>query len=390
MLVVAELALSVAVTVGALLLVQSFARLAATPLGFDPQDAVTATVSAGDDEARATLFFTELRDRLLRMPDVVDAGVISAVPLVNRPPPDFFTIDGRPVPAPGEPGPIAHYVMAGPGALEALGARLARGRFVSADAPVAVVNETFAERYWPGENPIGRRVRYPTGLSDGRWTSWTPWITVVGLVGDIRSIAPTDPAEPAIYASYVQRPRAAYAGTAMRLVVRRTPAAASLANLRDEAHAIDPRAVVTPPAALAGVLGSALSRPRFLGALMSGFAAVTFAIALVGIYGLVSYGVASRQREFGVRLAIGASRGGIFRLVAFQLVAALGTAVPVGLLGAWVLARWMAALLYGVRAWEPWPYAGVAAAVSLAVLVATAIPARRATRVDPLVALRAE
>jgi predicted permease len=394
-LVAAELALSVAVTIGALLLVQSLGHLLSEPLGFQPRDVLTATVSTGGDEARATTFFRELRDRVGQQPGVLEAGVISSVPLVNRAPPDTFMIDGRPVPGPSEPGPIAHYIVAGPGALDALGIPLRRGRSIGRDdvaagAPVAVINEALAARYWPGEHAIGRRVRYPTGIADGRWSSWTPWITIVGVVDDVRSIAPAVPGEPAIYVSYAQRPRAAYSGTSMRLVVRATAPAALAATLRETARAIDPRAVVEPVVPLDGFLRAALARPRFLSGLLGSFAVVTVAIAVVGIFALASYLVASRRREFGVRLALGATRAGVFALVIRQLALAMAAAAPAGLAAAWLLARWMQSLLHGIGPWDLWTYGGASIALSMVVLAATAIPARRAMRVDPLTSLRAE
>jgi len=148
--------------------------------------------------------------------------------------------------------------------------------------------------------------------------------------------------------------------------------------------------VTTAPRALAGFVGAALARPRFMGGLMSGFAATTFAIALVGIYGIVSCSVASRTREIGVRVALGASRSRVLGLVARHLIVTLGVGVPAGLAGAWMLARWMAVLLYDVQPWEPLTYATVAIGLTVAAGVATAAPVRRALRIDPVVALRAD
>jgi predicted permease len=397
-LVIAELVLSVAATVGALLLVQSYLRLQAVPMGFDPQGVEVASVSlpgaSPGAEAGATAFFAELLARLTADPGIAEAGALSTAPLVGRPPPDLFMIEGRPIPAPGEPGPIAHYVMATPGALEALRTPILRGRSLSAsdrsrDAPVAVINESLQRRYWPDADPVGRRIRYPTDVRDGQWTRWTPWITVVGVAADIRSIAPVDPPEPAIYVSYAQRPRGAYPGTTMTLVVRVTEGGAA-ARVREVARALDDRAVVTPPRELTDALGAALARPRFMGGLMSAFAVIAYSIALVGLYALVSHGVARRAREFGLRIALGASRRHVAGLALRQLAAALAIGLPAGLAGAWLLSQWMASLLYDVRPWEPVTYAGAALGMAVVAVAATLGPIRRALRVDPVVALRAE
>ena len=395
-----ELALAVSVTIAAMLLIETFARLQAVPLGFDPEPVAAATVSlpiqSADAETEATTFFNDLIDRLRRHPAVAAAGAMSAVPLVNRPPPDDFSIEGRPAAQPGEPGFNAHYVMATPGALEAIGATLVRGRLIEssdrdAHAPIAVVNERLGQLYWPDADPVGRRIRYPTGLENGRWTSWTPWITIVGVVRDVRSIAPSQPAQPAIYVSYAQRPRAAYSGATMGVVVRAAgERAAAQAAIREAARGVDARSVAAPARPLDALVGAALARPQFMGGLMSSFAIVTVVIALIGMYGLVASGVEQRTREIGVRIALGATHRRIVSLVARRVLTTLGTGVPAGLLGAWLLARWMSALLYEVRPWEPQIYALVAVGLAAVVCVAVAVPVRRALAVDPLTALRAE
>jgi predicted permease len=399
-LIAAELALSCAVTIAAFLLVQSFTRLQSTPLGFDPDRVVTATVSvsgtAAASEAEATRFFDDLVARLQAHPGVAAAGAMSSVPLVNRPPPDDFMIEGRPASPPGEPGFNAHYVVVTPGVFEALGARIMRGRAIDArdiapDAPVAVINETLQRRYWPDRDPLGGRIRYPTGIQDGEWSSWTPWISVVGVLDDLRSVVPAAAPEPAIYVAHAQRPRAAYSGATMGVVVRpRADGGAAPSVIRDAARSVDPRAVATPARPLAAVVGTVLARPRFVGGLMSLLAVTTLAIAVIGVYGLVSHTVSSRTREIGVRMALGASRGRILTLVARQLWTTLGAGLPAGLLGAWLLARWMDALLYGVEPWEPRIYLAVAASLTFVVVAAVVAPARRAARVDPSGALRAE
>jgi hypothetical protein len=319
---------------------------------------------------------------------------MSSVPLITRAPADLFMIEGRRVTTPDEAGAIAQYVMATPGALEALGVPVLAGRFLKAsdsapDAPVAVINDALRRHYFPDHDPVGTRLRYPTGLQDGRWTSWTPWITIVGVAGDVRSIGPIQPPEPAIYVSHAQRPRSAYSGAALTVIVRSSGGGLAV-NLREVARAVNPGAASTQPRQLTDAVGAVLARPRFLSALMSGFAAIAFTIALVGIYALVAYSVSSRSHEIGVRVALGASRLQVVILASQQLGRTLVFGLPTGLAAGWLLSTWMAALLYDVRPWEPKLYALVAIGLAVAAGVATIVPLRRATRVDPLVALRSE
>jgi putative ABC transport system permease protein len=161
-------------------------------------------------------------------------------------------------------------------------------------------------------------------------------------------------------------------------------------NLHEVARAVNARVASTPPRALSDAVGVALARPWFLSALISGFAAIAFAIALVGIYSLVAYGVSSRVHEIGIRVALGASRLQVVGLAGRQLARTLVVGVPMGLAAGWLLSRWMAVLLYDVRPWEPMSYALVAISLAVTAVVATIVPLRRAMRVDPLVALRAE
>jgi putative ABC transport system permease protein len=399
-LVVTELALSVTVMVGALLLARSFVNLQRTDLGFSTGDVVTMTVGipsgASRTDAQATRFFAQLIERVRAQPGVEAAGALSSVPLAGSPPPDDFLIEGRREARPSEPGFNAHYVMATPGVFEALGARLIRGRAIepadtSLDAPVAVVNERFARSFWPDGDPIGKRIRYPTAIDGDRWTSWTPWITIVGLVGDMRTIRPSDPPREAIYVSHAQRPRAPYDGRSMGLLVRTSAGApVALAAVRSIARELDELALVSPARPLDRVLGAAVARPRFLSTLMGVFAVVSLAIAALGMHGLVACGVARRTREIGVRMALGASSGSIAGLVGRQVGLMLAAGLGVGLAGAAGLTRWMSALLFGVQPFDGVTYAAVTGLLALAVAVAAMVPARRAMRVDPLVALRAE
>jgi len=400
-LVAVELALSISVTVAALLLVQSFVRLQQTPLGFEPSGAIAVSVTAASGAGTAgqvTAFYTDLLARVRAEPGVGAAGAISSVPLAGAPPPDLVMIDGHPIlpPSQSAAAATADYVMATPGVLEALGARVVRGRALAlsdtaVDAPVAVINETMARLFWAGVDPIGRRVRYPDGVRDDQWTGFGPWVTIVGIVGDMRTIRPSDLPRPAIYVSHAQRPRPPYTGRAMGLVVRTSADAPNLlTSVRTIARELDPQSAVTLVRPLSSFADAAVARPRFMSGLMAVFAGVSLVVAVLGVYGLVAYAVARRTREIGVRIALGATRPRIARLVGAQLGLTVSAALPAGLAGAAGLSTWISSLLFGVAPFDAVTYVAVAGILALAVVAAIAVPVRRAMRVDPIIALRVE
>ena len=231
-LVVSELAIGVAVSVAALLLVQSFVRLQRVPLGFEPEGVTGAIVGLpagpGRGTARVQQFFHELQSRLEAHPGVLAVGAMTPIPFVGSPPPDDFTIEGRPVARPSESGFNAGYVLATPGAFEALRIRLVRG---PSDRRSRWRQRAGGRRhqrdacaiYWSTEDPIGRRIRYPEGVKDGEWSAWGPWITIVGIVKDTRVINPAQLPRPMIYVSHAQLPRPFYTGRTMGIARPRRP-----------------------------------------------------------------------------------------------------------------------------------------------------------------------
>jgi putative ABC transport system permease protein len=398
-LVMSELAIGTAVTVGALLLVQSFIRLQHVPLGFDPVQVTTATVGLplgtdrGDDRTRQ--FYADLHVTLEAEPGVEAAGAISSLPVAAAPPPDLFTIEGRRVARPSEPGFIAGYVMVTPGVFEALRIGLVRGRAIQgtdvAAAPaVAVINETMAREYWPDEDPIGRRVRYPEGVENGEWSRWGPWITVVGICRDIRALGPAQPARPTIYVPHAQLPRSGYDGRSMAIVVRGDPASDPSLTLRRIVRALDPDASLSAVRPMESIAGGAVAQPRFMGWIMTVFAAIAVIVAAVGVYSVVAYGVMRRRREIGVRLALGAPRSSIIGLIGRQTSSMAIGGIAAGLVGAALLAGSMRTVLFEVDPFA-WPvYSGVVLVLAVAIGLATIVPARRAMRVDPLIALKTD
>jgi putative ABC transport system permease protein len=399
-LVVSELAVGAAVSVSALLLVQSFLRLQRVPLGFEPDGVTTAIVGipggAGGSPARARQFFADLESRLEAQPGVVAAGAISPLPFVGSPPPDDFTIEGRPVAKPSEAGFNAGYVLVTPGAFAALRIPLVRGRLLNegdgAGAPaVAVISETLARTYWTNDDdPVGRRIRYPEGVKDNDWAAWGPWITIVGIVKDVRAINPAQLPRPAIYVPHAQMVRPFYTGRSMGIVMRTDRANEPAAALKRIVRELDPNASLSTIRTMDVLAGSAVAQPRFMGWIMAIFAAIALLVAALGVYGVVAYGVARRTREIGLRLALGASRTSIAELIGRQTLGMTMAGLVLGLAAAAGLAWWMRALLFEVRPFAIPVYAAVCVILTAAIVLATVLPARRATRVDPLIALRTE
>ena len=323
------------------------------------------------------------------MPGAETAAAVSSLPLVSAGPPDDFIIDGRGAPAPGSPSWNARYIMATPRLFGALRIPLKRGRLLgesdSASQPlVAVVNETAARLYWPNDDPLERTLRfYPRETS--------PSIRIVGVVGDVRSIGAHIAPPPAIYVPYDQAPRPAYQGRSMSFVVRArnnpNDLAASARSAVSEIDAGLPLAGVRP---MAAVVSAATGQTRFTTLAMSFFAGVAFFLAALGLYGVVAQAVDQRVREMGIRIALGARRGQIFRLIIGNAMSLTGLAIMVGVGGALALARTMDGLLSGVTTTDPATYAAVIALLSTGAFLASYIPARRAMRLDPLTALRAE
>src|SRR5262249_454938 len=293
------------------------------------------------------------------------------------------------VPRPG--GPIQNvdfYQAVSEGYFETMGIRLVEGRFFNAsDAPpapnVVIVNQTMARTFWGNQSPLGRRVRPSGGGPD------SAWCTVVGGVGDVQNAGVDKPTGTELSLPYRQPQGAGRAG--MYVVLRARNGSLELAGaVRRELRDLDPSLPLSGVRSMDEVLSAAQSRPRFLTLLLTIFSAVALALEMVGIYGVLSYLVARRSREFGLRMALGASRQHVLGLVLKQGAALAGVGVIFGLLVALALTRLMSSLLYGVRATDPLTFFLMPLALVAVALLASYVSARRATRVDPMVTLRYE
>ena len=394
-LVVSQLAVSVILLSGALLLIRSYQRLQQVDLGIKTDHVLTFSVDIPPghqhDAAAARRTLAAIEDRLAATPGVDVAGAISELPLASDYGADDFVIEGRPKPAPGEPAWNARYRMATPRMFRALGIPLKRGRLLAAsDAPgrplVAVINETAARLYWSGgDDPIGRTIRYyPQETS--------PSIRIVVIVGDVRSTNAGTPAPPAVYTPLAQAPRAPYYnGRSMTFVVRVPGNPAALArSARAAVASVDPGLPLSDVQPMSEVVTSATSQPRFTTRVMSFFASVAFFLAALGLYGILAYSVEQRAREIGVRVALGAGKREILRLIIGNGMGLALLGVLIGIPSALALTRLMSGMLSDVSSTDPVTYLAVVGMLLASALLASYLPARRATRVDPIVALRAE
>jgi predicted permease len=397
-LVASEFALAFILLIGAGLMIRSFFALQSVDSGFNPHRVLSMVVSvAGSNEAdaeRRALFYRQLLDRVRALPGVESAGGINHLPLAGDIWGWSFDIEGRPKPRPGEsPGAVYRVVM--PGYFETMRLPVLRGRAITerddARVPgVVLINERAASRYWPGEDPIGKRISF-----EADEYKLPIWLTVIGVVKNAKQSDWADDIDPEAYLAALQNrdflgavgSHIAY----LTLVVRTSGDPAALAaSVKRTVWSFDRNLPISEVVTMDRVVADATAEPRFEMLLLGVFAAIALLLAAVGIYGVMSYSVSRRTHEIGIRISLGASRADVLRMVVRQgMVQALaGTAA--GVAGALLLSRLMAGMLYGVRPTDPATFAAVGIALGLAALAATGVPARGATRIDPMVALRHE
>ncbi|HKS37678.1 MAG TPA: ABC transporter permease [Verrucomicrobiae bacterium] len=402
-LVVAEVALSVVLLAGAGLMLQSFARMLRAERGFQSEHLLTAeldfsvsgfTTWVRPTATRPQVPLRELIERLRALPGVQAVGAGSRLlRRENRPPHESVAIFGRPTLKPEEQ-PKAEFKGITPDWLRALGARVQRGRdFTEADtleAPgVVLINETMARRYFPNEDPIGQRfkmgAKQPPLSATNVW-GLPEWSEIIGVVSDVKSLHPQPEAVPEVYVPYWQWPM-----QSPTLLVRTTGNPATLAEaIRRETRAVIPN--LPPPLirTMDDLLSETVAQPRLQTGLLSLFAGLALMLAAVGLYGVLAYAVAQRQREIGVRLALGAQKRDVLSLVIGQGMKLALAGVGIGLLAALALTRVIRSLLYGVTPADPVTFAGVSLLLVSVALLACWLPARRAARIDPMEALRCE
>jgi putative ABC transport system permease protein len=387
-LVVAETAMAVLLAVGAGLLLRSFARLTAVDPGFRPRGVLTAQVTLAGSRyptARVAAFYVAALERVRALPGVEAAGAVSSLPMSGNESIGGFLVKGMPRPEPGR-SPNADRRSATPGYFEALGIPLLRGRlFRDGDAAdgqrVAVIDETLARTYWPGTDPLGKRIRR------GDFDDPQPkWITVVGVVGNVRNSGLHVEPRPQLYL-----PETQLTAPVMSLAVRTQGDPRRLAAAaRAAVHAVDPDQAVSEVMTMDEMVDRSLAGRRFNLVLLSLFAGLALVLSAVGIYGVISYSVAQRTREMGLRMALGAQRRTVLALVVREAGALTLGGLAAGLVLSLAATRVMASLLFGVGATDPLTLAVVSCGLALVSLAAASVPGQRATRVDPMVALRSD
>jgi len=399
-LVAAEFALALVLLVAAALLVQSFWRLQNVRLGFKSSGVLTARLwlpqpndpSSGPyfkHDARVA-FYKQVIERVGALPSVESVGGVVGLPLIGQRGRASFSIEGRPV----EVGdtPSSQINLATPEYFATLGVPLLRGRLFSShddtSAPGAiVVSQSFARRFFPGEDAIGKRIQFANRTNNGQPPlAGANWQTIVGIVGDVRSDGVEIAPPPMLYRSVLQQ-----SNLDLTLVIRTSgdPEIVSEA-IRREVHAVDPNEPVYAVRTMETVVAGALAQRRFTMLLLALFAGTALTLSAIGIYGVTAYFVSQRTHEIGIRMALGASAADVVRMVLSQGIRITAVGVAAGLLGAIAVMRAIDRLLYGISARDPLTFAALAGVLTVIALVACYVPARRATRVDPILALRYE
>lgn len=394
LLIVSEIALSLVLLIGAGLLIRSFMRIQEVDAGFNAENLLTVQISRAvkpDEGSKVAGFFNQLVERIGAVPGVEAVAFSNGLPFLGASD-TSFAIEGRPKPEPGKQPQTMLYITS-PDYLRAMGIRLLKGRFFTAQDTqrslrVAVIDEAFARQQFPNEDPLGRRI---AGDGDNM-----PGAEIVGVVAHVKHFGLDTAAEniqPQLYFAFNQIPDKFQPQLAGRvnLIVRTASDPLNFsAAVRHEVQALDKNQPVYNVSTMEQTLSQSLATQRLAATLLAIFAGVALILAAVGIYGVMAYSVTQRTHEIGVRMALGAQQGDVLKIIIGQgmLLALIG--VGVGLIAAFALTRVMSSILYGISATDPATFAVIALLLFLVALIANYIPARRAAKVDPLVALRYE
>jgi predicted permease len=389
LLVVIQTAMTLVLLVGSGLLLRSFARMIHTDLGFQPDHVLTFRLtlpaSSYPDAPRVLDFDRRLIERLAALPGVEQAGAISVLPMTGSAPGTAFNIDGRPAPA-GQLPPMIRYAVGSPGYLEAMRIQVIRGRAfdrrdLAPDSHEVLVNRALADRFWPGENPIGKRLR-PSSDTE------RPWYTVAGVVSSVLQDGLRKDPPGLIY--YPLGAPASGPARSLAYVIRGPNVAGDAAAVRAAVWALDPALPVTVVRTMDEIVDRSIVQFTFTMLTLGIAALMALVLGTIGLYGVLSYTVTLRIREIGVRLALGAQPSRVMRAIVLQGLAMSGVGLVIGVAGAVALTRLLSDLLYGTRPLDLVTFAGTSAVLLAVALVASYLPARRAASVSPLESLRAE
>ncbi|HTA45652.1 MAG TPA: ABC transporter permease [Bryobacteraceae bacterium] len=394
-LVVAEVTLSLLLMAGAGLMIGSVARFGSAPLGFSPEGLMTIGLSlppsAHADEMRKLRFYDQAAQAVASIPGVESVALTASLPMRGIQGMNALVIDGRPTRNSGSKVPDVGLSSVSPGYFPVAGIQLKRGRNFNAydraeSQPVAIINAALASRFFPGEDPLGKRVR----VADAKEPD-NPWLTIVGVVADEKRSTLYDEMAwvdtPTLYWPLSQHGF----WDSVNLIFRAKKGQSQVAGeIQRRIQALDPGFPVGKVDSMQHILEEYLAYPRFRAALLASFSALALILAVVGLYGVLAQLVTQRRREIGIRMALGAARSDVVRMVARRGMRLAAIGIVLGLISVWGLTRLLTALLYGVSATDPATLAFATLALLAAAAVATCLPARRATRVDPMIALRYE
>jgi predicted permease len=389
-LIMAEVALALVLLISAGLLIQSFARLGRVQSGVRTERLLTARVSLPDvaypKNENVIAFYDQFLTRIRAIPGVESASTIVPLPLSGSNMVTSFDIQEHPLPEGQRPGAPVRIIATD--YFKTMGIPVRQGRIFDErdsldSAPVVIVNERFAQKYFPGENVIGKRIQPGFSADD----NGEKIREIIGVVGNVKHLSLRNDDSPEMYLPRTQIPFGI-----MSLVIRTSVSNpnAITNSLRKELAAMDATIPLTSVRVFEEYISRSLARPRFNTLLLSIFAGVALLLTAIGIYGVLAYSVAQRTSEIGIRIALGAGKSSIFRLIVGQAMTLVGISLVVGLAGAFAATRLLSSLLFGVGASDPVTFIGIVLLVSAVAFVAAWVPARRATRVDPIVALRAE
>ena len=387
-LVVLEVALSLVLLIGAGLMIKSFSQLQKVDLGFNPDRLVSMNIQLSRTKYQGPLsaqFFRQLIERVESMPGVESAGATTAMFIDALPNSTNFTVEGKPPVSASEQieTPVDSVT---PSYFRTMGIALLQGReFTEQDGldapPVAIINDTFARRFWPAEDPVGRRFKF------GDTSSNAPWMTIVGVVGDMRRTGLDVDVRCETFLPYTQRRFIGF----LSLVVRAKSDPRGLATaVRDQVWAIDPGQPVSHIRTMDQLLDGMMAQRRLNMVLFALFGGVALVLAAVGVYGVISYSVTQRTHEIGIRMALGAGRGDVLKMIVRNGMTLVLIGVAIGLVAAFGLTRLMTTLLFGVSATDLTTFVAISGILSGVALAACFVPALRAIKVDPMVALRYE
>jgi predicted permease len=385
-LVVAEIALALVLLIGAGLTLKSFMILERMDAGVHPENVLVMNISMGGrkyakTQARAPFMETVLH-RIEQLPGVRAAAVVTDVPLSSDSDAMGISIEGRPDPGP-KLKPIVNYNIIGPGYLRTLGIPLLKGRDFSgrdteAAPTVALINNAMARKFWPNENPIGARIS-----TDGK-----NWASIEGVVGDVRQLGLKSEPQPEVYLSYLQDP---FAWPYLSLLVQTSlDPMKQVSSIQAVIWSVDKDLPIASVSSMEQIRSGSIAQPRITALLLAIFASLALVLAAVGIYGVMAYSVTQRTHEMGLRMALGARITDVLKLVVGHGMILAGCGVVLGLAGAFALTRVLTKFLWGVRPTDPATFIAVSLLLASVAVLASYLPARRAAKVDPMVALRYE